>query len=156
MTRALPSAGIDIDAPLAAVWAVLLDVGRYPEWNPFIRRVESPATPRVGDPIRLHVVFRGGTRVVSPERVTTLVPPYVDPAGVTRAELAYVYEGMPARLGLVRGTRWQRLAQQHGATRYETVEVFRGPLVRWAGPGRVEDGFRRQAQALRQRAEGGR
>ena len=148
-----PAATIDIDAPLSQVWRVMLDVERYGEWNPFIRRVDCPSPPKVGDPIRLHVQFRGGMRVVSPERISTIEPPYVDPAGVTRATLAYVYEGLPSRLGLVKGTRWQQLAQQGGATRYETVEIFSGPLVRYAGPGRVADGFRRHAEALKERAE---
>jgi hypothetical protein len=33
------------------------------------------------------------------------------------------------------------------------VEEFSGPLVRFAGPGRVAEGFRRHAAALKQRAE---
>ena len=108
---------------------------------------------QVGTPIRLHVVFDGGKQVVSPERITVLEPPY-DDGGTHRATLAYVFEGWPAKLGLVRGTRWQRLTQAPGgATRYETVEEFSGPLVPLAGPGRVEDGFRRHAEALKQRAE---
>jgi hypothetical protein len=87
------------------------------------------------------------------ERITAVVAPYVDEAGVRRACLAYVYEGLPSKLGLLKGTRWQQLAQGDGATRYETVEIFSGPLVRLAGPGRVADGFRRHAEALKARAE---
>ena len=148
-----PAAETAIDAPLDTVWAVMTDTERYPEWNPFVRRVECDQPPRVGTPIRLHVEFAGGKQVVSPERITVLEPPY-DEEGVRRATLAYVYEGWPARLGLVRGTRWQRLSQHPGGTtRYETVEEFSGPLVPLAGPARVEDGFRRHAEALRARAE---
>jgi hypothetical protein len=148
-----PAAGIDIEAPIELVWHVMLDVASYGEWNPFITRAECPAPPRVGDPIRLHVTFANGTKVVSPERISTVEAPYVDIGDVTRATLAYVYEGLPSKLGLLKGTRWQQLAQGKGATRYETVEIFSGPLVRLAGPGRVADGFRRHAQALKDRAE---
>lgn len=148
-----PAAEVDIDAPLDAVWAVMTDTARYGEWNPFVFRAECPSPPSVGDPIRLHVEFAGGKRVVSPERISVLEPPH-DDAGVRRAVMAYVFEGWPARLGLVRGTRFQRLSQRHGEpTRYETVEVFSGPLVALAGPGRVEEGFRRHAEALKARAE---
>ena len=68
--------------------------------------------------------------------------------------LAYRYEGLPAKLRLVQGVRDQRLTQAvSGPTVYDTVERFSGPLVRLAGPARVEDGFRRHAQALKERAE---
>ena len=148
-----PSATAEIDAPLDLVWSVMVDTDRYPEWNPFVVRVDCEQPPTVGTPIRLHVEFAGGKQVESPERITALEPPY-DDEGTHRAALAYVYEGWPAKLRLVRGTRWQRLSQQPGGpTRYETVEEFSGPLVPLAGPGRVEDGFRRHAEALKQRAE---
>ena len=148
-----PKAAVDIDAPLDVVWSVMLDTARYPEWNPFLRRIECDAPPAPGVPIRLHVTFDGGKQAESPERITVVTPPY-DDAGTRRAALAYVYEGWPARLRLVRGTRWQRLTGlPGGGTRYETVEEFRGPLVPLAGPARVEEGFRRHARALKERAE---
>lgn len=148
-----PEASAVIDAPIEVVWQVMLDTARYGEWNPFVRAAECPSPPSPGDPIRLHVEFAGGRQVVSPERVTVVEPPY-DDAGVRRATLAYVYEGWPARLGLVRGTRFQRLSQPPGGpTRYDTVEEFTGPLVPLAGPARVEEGFRRHAEALKARAE---
>lgn len=150
--RSNPQASVDIDAPIDVVWSVMLDTDRYPAWNPFVRRVESDGPPEVGRAIRLHVVFGSGRSATSPERITVIEPPSA--GDVRRATLAYVYEGLPARLGLVRGTRFQRLSQREGGvTRYETVEEFRGPLVPLAGPGRVEEGFRRHAEALRTRAE---
>lgn len=148
-----PRATVEIDAPLDRVWAVMLDTAAYGVWNPFVVRVDGPSPPTVGDPIRLHVRFARG-RARSPERVTVLEPPADGPDGVRRAALAYVYEGVPARLGLVRGTRWQRLSRPPGGlTTYATVEEFSGPLVRLAGPARVQDGFERHAAALRRRCE---
>lgn len=150
-----PSARIDIDAPIERVWAIMLDTERYDEWNPFVERAETAQPPAVGNPIVLHVVWANGGRTRSPERITALDGPATDPAtGTTSALMSYVYEGLPARLGLVRGVRHQRLTQRPGGpTTYETVEEFRGPLVRLAGPGRVADGFRRHAEGLRRRAE---
>jgi len=47
-----------------------------------------------------------------------------------------------------------RLSQApDGPTRYETVEEFSDPLVALAGPKRVEEGFRRHAEALKARCE---
>ena len=153
MPPAHPSATVEIDAPLETVWAVMVDVDAYGEWNPFVFRAESRTPPRPGDPIVLHVRWRNGRTARSPERISAVEPPHTD-GPVTRALLSYVYEGLPARLGLVRGVRFQRLSQiPGGPTVYETVEEFAGPLVRFAGPGRVAEGFRRHAEGLKARAE---
>ncbi len=152
--EARPSAQAEIDAPLAVVWSVMTDTAAYAEWNPFVVHVECPTPPQVGDPIVLHVRWKDGSTARSPERIVALEPPVTDGEGVTTAQLSYVFEGWPARLGLVRGTRHQRLLQRPGRpTRYDTVEEFSGPLVRFAGPGRVADGFARHAAALKRRAE---
>lgn len=148
-----PRASVDIDAPIEQVWAVMLDTEAYAEWNPFVVRAECTTPPKVGDPITLHVKWANGRGTTSPERVTVIEPPHND-GDVQRATLAYVYEGLPSKLGLVRGTRYQRLSQAAGGpTRYETVEEFSGLLVALAGPKRVEDGFRRHAEALKARCE---
>jgi len=149
-----PTASVEIDAPVDVVWSVMLDTTSYGEWNPFLFRIECPPNPQPGDAIVLHVRWRDGRTTRSPERVTIVDPPAADADGTTRATLAYVYEGFPAKIGLVRGTRYQRLTQQPGGpTTYDTVEEFSGPMVRFAGPGRVADGFRRHAEGLRARAE---
>jgi hypothetical protein len=148
-----PSASVDIEAPIERVWAVMLDTGAYAEWNPFVVRADCATPPKVGDPITLHVQWANGKGTTSPERITVVEPPHAD-GDTSRATLAYAYEGLPAKLGLVRGTRYQRLTQTSGGpTRYGTVEEFSGPLVRFAGPGRVADGFRRHAEALKTRCE---
>ncbi len=148
-----PRASVDIAASIDRVWATMLDTGSYGEWNPFIVRADCPSPPQVGDPITLHVRWANGGGATSPERISVVEPPY-DDEGTWRATLAYVYEGLPARLGLIRGTRYQRLSQVAGGpTHYATVEEFSGPLVPLAGPGRVQDGFRRHAAALKARCE---
>src|SRR5256712_12406872 len=50
---------VEIDAPAERVWAVLIDFERFPDWNPFIRRVHGDA--QVGS--RLDVLLgASGTR----------------------------------------------------------------------------------------------
>ena len=150
-----PTASTTIHAPLDLVWAVMLDTASYGEWNPFVERAECPAPPRVGDSIVLHVRWATGRTTRSPERISAIEPPSAEGGGGVRtARLSYDYAGLPARLGLVRGTRHQRLRQAPGGpTTYDTVEEFSGPLVRLAGPDRVAEGFRRHAAGLKQRAE---
>ncbi len=153
MPQARPGASVEIDAPLQTVWEVMMDVASYGEWNPFCFKAECPSPPSPGDPITLHVRWANGKTTTSPERISQVEPPY-DDNGTTRATLAYVYEGLPAKLGLVKGTRLQRLSQTPGGpTRYDTVEEFSGPLVPLAGPDRVAEGFQRHADALKERAE---
>ena len=148
-----PRASIDIDAPLDVVWTVMLETAKYGEWNPFIERAECSYPPKPGDPIVLHVRWANGRTTRSPERVTVVDHP-AEVDGVCRATLGYRYEGIGSKLGLVQGTRWQRLSQAPGGlTTYDTVEEFSGPLVKLAGPARVEEGFRRHAEALKRRAE---
>jgi len=152
--EANPGASIDIDAPIDVVWKAMLDTENYGEWNPFVFQADCPSPPSSGDPIVLHVRWSNGKTVVSPERVTVVEGPEPDEEGVLRATLSYVYEGFPSKIGLLRATRFQRLTQRAGGpTTYDTVEEFSGPLVRFAGPGRVAEGFRRHAAALKQRAE---
>jgi hypothetical protein len=153
MPQARPAASVSIDAPVQSVWAVMTDVGAYGEWNPFVFRAECPNPPQPGDAIVLHVRWPNGRTSRSPERVSVVEPPRRE-GDTTHATLAYVYDGLPARLGLVKGTRYQRLTQiGDGPTSYDTVEEFSGPLVGLAGPGRVADGFRRHAEALKARCE---
>jgi hypothetical protein len=147
MSSRFASADVTIDAPVDVVWTVMLDLAHYPLWNPFIVRVDAPGgrEPRVGDAITLHVRFRGGRAVASRERITRIEP---------RALLEYEFAGRLHRAGLVRGRRLQGLEQgPDGATRYHTEEQFRGALA-FALPVRaVQDGFRRHARALKERAE---
>jgi hypothetical protein len=152
--RATPSASATIDAPIDVVWGVMLDTEAYGEWNPFVERLESPQPPVEDSPIVLHVRWASGKTARSPERIVTIEPPREGTGGIATACLSYVYEGLPSKLGLVKGVRHQRLRQSPGGqTSYDTVEEFSGPLVRFAGPDRVAEGFARHAAALKQRAE---
>ena len=149
-----PRASIEIAAPLAVVWQAMLDTEAYGDWNPFVVRAETAQPAAVGNPIVLHVRWANGKGTRSPEVITAIEPPTTDADGTTTALLSYEYAGLPSKLGLVRGTRHQRLTQTPGGpTSYDTVEEFSGPLVPLAGPGRVADGFRRHAEALKRRAE---
>src|SRR5438093_10920309 len=66
--------GIDIAASAARVWDVLTDFAAYPEWNPFIRRIEGVLVPRARLLVRVQppggrpMTFRPTVLRVEPER----------------------------------------------------------------------------------------
>ncbi len=149
------SFSIDIDAPIATVWQAMVELQRYHEWNPFIVGVETAdAIAHVGTRMLLDVRWGRGGGTRSPEMVSRLDAPAPAPGGGMHAQLDYVYLGLPARLGLVRGTRVQTVAQTAGGpTRYETREQFSGLMAAGVPLRKVQDGFERHGRALKQRAE---
>lgn len=151
MFRTAPlSTTIEIDAPRELVWSVMIDTGRYEEWNPFIVDVTSPRgrAIRVGDDLRLHVRWKTGGRARSVERIIAL-----DSPANGHARFSYRFRGPLAALGLVRGIREQRLEHDGARTRYVTSQVMTGLLVRFVPTALIQDGFERHATALKSRAE---
>lgn len=150
---ATPSAEVSIDAPLALVWQVVVDTDLYGVWNPFCYQIDCDGPPAPGVAVLLHVRWANGRTVRSPERITVVTPPlHGDNSGT--AQLSYAYEGLPDKLGLVHSVRHQWLSQEgDGPTVYTTRQELTGPMVRFAGPARITDGFERHAQGLKQRAE---
>ncbi len=153
-SRPVASTRIEIDAPIEIVWAAMLDLPRYREWNPFVVDVRhAPPVVQVGTRFLLHVRWDSGKELDSWETVTRIDPPCAAHRPAS-AVLEYRYSAWLAVCGLVRATRAQRLTQSaDGPTRYETEEVFSGLLTRFLPLREVQDGFERQALALKQRAE---
>lgn len=132
-----------IGAPLAAVWGVLVDFTRYPEWNPFTTRVET--TGRVGARVLMDVRL-GKRRLRMRERVRVNEPMKRIGWGL------YIGGGR-----LLDCTRVQELAAiDERTTRYTCEEAFRGWLVPlffgWTERA-MHDGFAATAAALKRRAE---
>lgn len=117
---------IEIDAPPARVWSVLVDTPRYPQWNPFI--VELRGELAVGRDIRFR--FRIPPLPRLPGRATVL-------AFDAEAELRWA--GRLLRPWLFRAEHYHRLTPLAGGrTRFTHGEVFSGflavlawPLLRW-------------------------
>jgi hypothetical protein len=135
---------IEIAAPPARVWAVLVDTPRYPQWNPFI--VELRGDLRAAQEIRFR--FRMPPAPPLPGRATVLK---AEPA----AELRWA--GRLLWPWLFRAEHYHLLAPLHGGrTRFAHGEIFSGllailgwPLLRFLG----QPVYGRFNRALRERVE---
>jgi hypothetical protein len=130
-----------IEAPRRAVWDVLVDFPRYPEWNPFTVGVQTSG--RVGAPVLLDVKL-GGRRMKMRERMRVNDP------------LCRIGWGLRILGGvLLDCTRVQELEDAgEGRTRYVCHESFRGlsvPLFFDRYRDSMEVGFEAAARALNRR-----
>jgi hypothetical protein len=136
------SATIQIDAPPEAVWAVLTDLGRYPEWNPLFR--EASGQLAAGSRITLRSVHPANGRLMTVRPKITVADP--------GAELKWV-SSLP---GIISGEHRFTLTPAGGGTRLEQSEAFHGllaafPLKTFT---RAEASFQGLNEALKKRAEG--
>jgi len=141
--KSLPTVRVEtiIPAPRQAVWDVLVDFARYPEWNPFTIRVETAG--RIGDSVRMDVNL-GGWRLKMRERLRVFEPPH---------RIGWGLHLLGGRL--LDCTRVQELESiGERETRYICQESFRGlsvPLFFGAFRQAMQDGFEANAKALARR-----
>ena len=130
-------------APQRAVWSVLVDFARYPEWNPFTVRVETGG--KVGDAVSMDVML-GGRLMHLREKMRVYEPEQRFGWGL------YVARGL-----LLDCTRVQELEELDRArTLYRCHEAFHGILVPFffrRYEERMKRGFTAVAEALKRRVE---
>ena len=134
---------MDIDAPAEHVWSILVQFGRYPEWNPFIVDVLGTAEP--GARLRVTLSPPGGRAITMKPRVTEVV------AGQTLEWLGHL--GVP---GLFDGRHRFELHDSPTGSRLIQREVFTGvlvPLFARSLDARTVKGFVAMNAALKRRAE---
>lgn len=133
-----------INADIHVVWQHMTDWDAYPQWNPFIVKVDYTVDAHNQvDKMKFSLRWHDGKKGTSLEKMVASRPPT---AGV--AELVYAYAAPVARLGLLRATRIQQLRAQGTQTEYYTKEEFFGVLARFVPFTAVKKGFADQAQAL--------
>ncbi len=133
------SATTQIDAPPMAVWAVLTDLSRYPEWNPLFR--EASGEVAVGSRITLRAVQPSNGRLMTVKAKIVAADP--------GAELRWV-----ANLtGIMSGEHSFVLTPLNGGTRLAQTEIYGGLLAATVSVPRTETIFQAMNDALKQRVE---
>ena len=133
------SATTQIDAPPMAVWAVLTDLGRYPEWNPLFR--EASGEVAVGSRITLRAVQPANGRLMTVKAKIVAADP--------GAELRWA-SALPA---IMSGEHSFVLTPLDGGTRLAQTEIYGGLLAATVSVPRTETIFQAMNDALKQRAE---
>jgi hypothetical protein len=138
------STEIEIDAPPADVWRVLTDSEAYPEWNPFIRKLEGDLRP--GERLEVRIEPPGGRGMTFKPKVLAAEP---------ERELRWL--GRLLVPGVFDGEHILRIEPiGESRSRFVQAERFRGLLVGMAGAGTLEktkEGFERMNAALKERVE---
>jgi hypothetical protein len=133
------SATTQIDAPPMAVWAVLIDLSRYPEWNPLFR--EASGEVAVGERITLRAVQPANGRLMTVKAKIVAADP--------GAELRWA-SALPA---IMSGEHSFVLTPLNGGTRLAQTEIYGGLLAATVSVPRTETIFQAMNDALKQRVE---
>ena len=135
---------IAIAATPERVWAVLMDFGSYPSWNPFIQSIAGDV--RVGGSLVVRIVPPGGSGMTFKPIVTELREPAV-----------LEWLGHLIVPGIFDGRhRFELTPQSDGTTSLRQSEEFRGVIVPLFASAleNTHRGFEAANAALKARCEG--
>jgi hypothetical protein len=133
------SATTQIDAPPMAVWAVLTDLSRYPEWNPLFR--EASGQVAAGERITLRAVQPANGRLMTIRAKIIAADP--------GAELRWS-SSVP---GIMSGEHSFVLTPLDGGTRLAQTEIYGGLLAATVSIPRTETIFQPLNDSLKQLIE---
>jgi hypothetical protein len=135
---------IEIKASAEKVWRVLIDLAAYPEWNPFVRRVEGEV--RVG--AHLHVYIQpSGFKGMSFRPTVLLAEPNRELRWLGRLWLPGLFDGEHS---------FVIEPLDEGRVRFIQRERFKGLLLPFLSKmlnGHISRGFDEMNRALKLRAE---
>ena len=135
---------IDVAAPAGRVWNVLTDFAKFPDWNPFILRIDGILTPRARLAVKIQppggraMTFRPTVLRVEPDR-------------------HFAWRGRTILPGLFDGEHSFTLEPRPGGVRVAHDETFSGvlvPLLRRSLDTTTRQGFGAMNAALKARVEG--
>ncbi|HEX6590069.1 MAG TPA: SRPBCC family protein [Longimicrobiales bacterium] len=143
------STTIDVDAPAAVVFGVMIDIDRWPQWTPTVTRVEwlGTSTPPLAMGSRIRVVQPGvppaewtvsrleagrGFQIVSRSPGATVTADHwIEPSDdgrSSRVTLSVSFSGWLGRIigRMMRGLNERYIAQEAAGLRRRSEEVARG------------------------------
>jgi hypothetical protein len=134
---------IDIDAPPERVWAVLTDFSSYPDWNPFIQKIEGNVA--VGETLKaeMHALHMDSPMSFSPEILV------VD----EHKELRWL--GRLLLPGIFDGEHFFQITKTETGSRMMNGENFRGILLLAFDMDDFVPSFDAANVTLKKRVEGG-
>jgi hypothetical protein len=135
----------DIQAPSELIWSILMDLPRYPEWNPYTIAMRS--TLKVGDPMHMTVKMN--------DLIT--IDPQTEHIRVLESghKVCWGIETDTPELNTGERCQWLEPLPA-GGTRYVTEDLIEGtlnPIVQGLFGSDVQRGFDGVARALKTRAE---
>jgi hypothetical protein len=134
---------IEVEATPERVWEILTDFDAYPEWNPFIQRIEGEAAP--GSKLEVRIEPPGGRAMTFKPTVLEVAP---------GQELRWL--GRVLAPGLFDGEHSLRIEPiDDSRVRFVQAERFTGVLVPVLGKSleKTQRGFTAMNEALKRRAE---
>ncbi len=132
---------IQISASPEKVWAILTNQSEYPNWNPFIKKLDGKL--RVGE--RLEVI-------IQPENSSkmTFKPTVLE----LRENKTLKWKGKLIIGGLFDGTHiFELIDNNNGTTTFKQSEIFQGILVRFLNLDNTRKGFEKMNYELKKRSE---
>jgi hypothetical protein len=138
---------VQVDAPPEYLWKVLIDFEKYPEWNPFITKIDGEA--KIGSSITLHVKLNPNLESIrfSKEMIVSLKE---------NQHLSYDSHFMSS--SLFNAVRWQTIRPTDDGKQsiYHSHQKISGiaswPICRAFGDS-ICDGFQESSLALKKRVE---
>lgn len=137
------STSIDIDAGPESAWSVLTDFAAYPDWNPFVRRIEGALA--VGAQLSITLQPPGGKKMEFSPKVTRVVD-----------GRAFSWRGNLLTSWIFTGEHQFDLEPRDGGTRLVQAETFGGllvPLMKSMLEGSTRAGFEAMNEAFKSRCE---
>jgi hypothetical protein len=134
---------IEVEATPERVWEILTDFAAYPEWNPFVQRIEGEAAP--GSKLEVRIEPPGGRAMTFKPTVLEVAP---------GQELRWL--GRVLAPGLFDGEHSLRIEPiDDSRVRFVQAERFTGVLVPVLGKSleKTQRGFTAMNEALKRRAE---